>query len=277
MAAQLEQQQRQAQEEESSSGEEADLEAELDRAIEKLEQQDKHSDEKRRRRAAAPAVHHSQDQRSISQYAREILQANNQHELADFNDHYQQAERDYQQLCLKMQEGVHGLKPSKQQFAAALVAVSSPDEKIIMHQPPGTGKTRTLIAYIYLYAQRHADASICLRFPSLTLKQQDEPAYDILTRILPAGTRLQLEVGVKNLLSTDWVQVLDEADHFLLDADDFDKTRNAGWRVFGLTATPIKREGSMEEQLMDLLGYQRTESCILPVHGELADLIPITA
>ena len=127
MADQLEQQQRQALEEESSSGEETDLEAELNRALEKLKQQDKHSDEKRRRRAAAPAVHHSQDQRSISQYAREILQANNQHSLADFSDHYQQAERDYQQLCLKMQEGVHGLKPSKQQFAAALVAVSSPD------------------------------------------------------------------------------------------------------------------------------------------------------
>ena len=161
-----------------------------------------------------------------------------------------------------MQEGVHGLSPSKQQFAAALVAVRFPADKLIMLQPPGTGKTRTILSYVYLYAQQQADAKISVHFPNLTLKKQDEAAYDILSRILPEATQLSLVPGAFNLEKEDHVHVLDEADHFLLDCDDFDKTGEAGWRVFGLTATPIKREGSMEEKLLDRLGYRLTDSCI---------------
>ena len=175
-----------------------------------------------------------------------------------------------------MQEGIHGLSPSKHQFAAALVAVRFPAEKLIMTQPPGTGKTRTILSYVYLYAQQHPDAKITVHFPNLTLKKQDEPAYDILSRILPETTQLSLVPGAF-YLAKDHVHVLDEADHFLLDDNVFDQTEGAGWRVFGLTATPIKREISMEKKLLYRLGYQLTDSCIQPVHGRVADLLPITA
>ena len=262
----------------SSSGEEAELEAVLERQFERLKQLEQRRDdreERRQRRAAAPTVHHIQDQRSIRSFAREILQENGQ-EWAALDAHYEQAEHDYSQLCARMQEGVHGLSPSKHQFAAALVAVRFPSQKLIMLQPPGTGKTRTILSYVYLYAQQHTDAKISVHFPNFLLKKQDEGAYDILSRILPEATQLSLVPGAFHL-AKDHVHVLDEADHFLLDTATFDVTREAGWRVFGLTATPIKREISMEEHLLDLLGYRLTDSCIQPVHGKVGDLLRITA
>ena len=82
---------------ESSSGEEAELEAEIERQFEKLKQLEQRRDdrdERRQRRVAAPAVHHSQDQRSIRSFAREILQENGQ-EWAALDAHYEQAEKDY--------------------------------------------------------------------------------------------------------------------------------------------------------------------------------------
>ena len=248
---------------ESSSGEEAELEAELDRQFERLkqlEQRREEREEKRQRRAAAPTVHHIQDMRSIRSFAHEILQENGQ-EWTALDAHYEQAEHDYSELCTRMQEGIHGLSPSKHQFAAALVAVRFPAEKLIMTQPPGTGKTRTILSYVYLYAQQHPDAKITVHFPNLTLKKQDEPAYDILSRILPETTQLSLVPGAF-YLAKDHVHVLDEADHFLLDDNVFDQTEGAGWRVFGLTATPIKREVSMEKKLLYRLGYRLTDSCI---------------
>lgn len=66
---------------ESSSGEEAEMEAEIERHFEKLKQLEQRRDdrdERRQRRVAAPTVHHSQDQRSIRSFAREILQENGQ-------------------------------------------------------------------------------------------------------------------------------------------------------------------------------------------------------
>ena len=221
---------------------------------------DRRRAEKRKRKEAAPCVHQSQDQRSISSFAREILQENGQ-EWGALDAHYEQAEKDYHQLCARMQEGVHGLAPSKQQFAAALVAVRFPAEKLIMLQPPGTGKTRTILSYVYLYAQQHNDAKISVHFPNLALKKQDEAAYEILDRIIPETTTLNLVPGAF-CVQKDQVHVLDEADHFLLDGSDFDGSHDPGWRVFGLTATPIKRANGMEEKLLDLLGYRITDSCI---------------
>ena len=81
----------------SSSGEEAELEAELERQFERLKQLEQRRDdreERRQRRAAAPTVHHIQDTRSIRSFAREILQENGQ-EWAALDAHYEQAEHDY--------------------------------------------------------------------------------------------------------------------------------------------------------------------------------------
>ena len=50
------------------------------------------------------------------------------------------------------------------------VANMLPHDKLIMHQPPGTGKTRSILSFVYLYAQQHANSKIVVRFPSVTLK-----------------------------------------------------------------------------------------------------------
>ena len=86
---------------------------------------------------------------------------------------YDQAEKQYQQLSLKMQEGVGGLEPSKQQFAAAFVAIRHPGEKLLMSQPPGTGKTRTLVSLAYIMASLGGYKDITLRFTSKLTLQQD--------------------------------------------------------------------------------------------------------
>ena len=87
-----------------------------------------------------------------------------------------------------MSDGQGGLAPSKQQFAVALAATMVDDEKAIVYQPPGTGKTRSIISYVYLIAQKTKNAKIAVRFPNWKLKQQDMPAYDILKAIVPIGT-----------------------------------------------------------------------------------------
>ena len=62
------------------------------------------------------------------------------------------------------------------------------------------------------------------------------------------------------------MQVLDEADYFLLDGTEFDEAADPGWTIFGLTATPIKREQCMEKELLKQLGYELMNSCVAPVH-----------
>ena len=56
------------------------------------------------------------------------------------------------------------------------------------------------------------------------------------------------------------MQVLDEADYFLLDGTEFDEAADPGWTIFGLTATPIKREQCMEKELLKQLGFELMNS-----------------
>ena len=85
------------------------------------------------------------------------------------------------------------------------VANLLPQEKVVMHQPPGTGKTRSILSFVYLYAQQHANSKIVVRFPSQALKNQDALAYSMLRCILPQGTTLMLEVGPQRHRQRDYV------------------------------------------------------------------------
>ena len=70
------------------------------------------------------------------------------------------------------------------------------------------------------------------------------------------------EHGKSKNVSGEWVQILDEADHFLLDKDEFDS--KPACEIFGVTATPLKREVCIEQKLLKLLDFAVLDSCVTP-------------
>ena len=70
------------------------------------------------------------------------------------------------------------------------------------------------------------------------------------------------EHGKSRNVIGEWVQILDEADHFLLDKNEFDS--KPACEIFGVTATPLKREVCIEQRLLKLLDFAVLDSCVTP-------------
>ena len=118
----------------------------------------------------------------------------------------------------------------------------------VFSQPAGTGKTRTIMSFIYMRAVLHSGpVHFVVRFVNKQLQDQDSAAYDILNAILPSNAKLERRVGYKDWLSEGRVQILDEADHFLLDGAGLDGQLHKHLSVFGVTATPLKSKSECLE------------------------------
>ena len=68
----------------------------------------------------------------------------------------------------------------------------------VFSQPAGTGKTRTIMSYIYMRAVLHPGlVHFVVRFVNKLLQNQDSEAYDVLSAILPSNAKLERQVGFK--------------------------------------------------------------------------------
>ena len=78
--------------------------------------------------------------------------------------------------------------------------------------------------------------------------------------MMPDGTDLIFDWTLTKGLDESYYQILDEADHFLLDSEVFDSKPQ--WKIFGITATPIKRDICVEQQFMETLGFTVIDSTV---------------
>ena len=68
-------------------------------------------------------------------------------------------------------------------------------------------------------------------------------------------------------MGADWIQILDEADYHLLDREEYDGC-NAGYRIIGFTATPIKQSTvCMEQDHLERRGFKVIDTCVQPVNS----------
>ena len=116
-----------------------------------------------------------------------------------------------------------------------------------------------------------------VRFVNKLLLDQDSAAYDVLNAILPSNAKLERQVGCRNGLNEGQVQILDEADHFLLDGSGLDGQLHKQLTVFGVTATPLKSKSEcLESKLLKMLHFNVLDSCVVPFAEEPEELIKTT-
>ena len=144
----------------------------------------------------------------------------------------------------------------------------------VWSQPPGTGKTRTLVSLAYIMSSLGGYKDITLRFTSkLTLQQDRQMLAELAESVKANGTRIRLMTGVKGLGlgQHDTVELIDECDMLILDNDQYDELRHRLGAFIGLTATPLKDgQHSSEKALVTALGISVHDSFI-PAMGSLAE------
>ena len=142
----------------------------------------------------------------------------------------------------------------------------------VWSQPPGTGKTRTLVSLAYIMASLGGYKDITLRFTSkLTLQQDEQMLAELAESVKANGTRIRLMTGVQCLGKYDTVELIDECDTLILDNDQYDELRHRLGAFIGLTATPLKDgQHSSEKALVTALGISVHDSFI-PAMGSLAE------
>ena len=180
-----------------------------------------------------------QSAKSVGEFMESILQC----ELAAEDAEAYQGH--YLSLCSIMEE--MSMQPSKHQFAVAASAVFEYGawKKQMWKQPAGTGKSRTLLSMIYLFATMMDEKHFTVYFANKEQTESDWRYYEEL--LLQLKTRdPTLRIIPKNAKTlakgqTRTVNLIDEADYFLIDLKDF---KVGGSDEFiGLTATTFK-EGS---------------------------------
>ena len=161
------------------------------------------------------------------------------------------------------------MAPSVMQFAVAAAANLNMAAELhqVWSQPPGTGKTRTLAALVYVMASLGGYKDITIRCPGKHILEQDkEVLAELAEAVKAAGTVVRLRCGVQGLGQLDTVELIDECDTFILDNDRFDQLRHGLGAFIGLTATPLK-DGphSTEADLVAALGIHIHDSLVPPM------------
>ena len=89
-------------------------------------------------------------------------------------DQLQKFQNSYSTLVMIMAET--DLAPSVMQFAVAVAAFLNMETELkqVWSQPPGTGKTRTLVSLVYLLSTLKQQKHITIRCPSKVLLDQDQ-------------------------------------------------------------------------------------------------------
>ena len=161
------------------------------------------------------------------------------------------------------------LEPSVMQMAVAVSAYQQlpTAKRQIWSQPPGTGKTRTLLSLIYLLAVNGEHKDIVVRFSSKLLYLQDRKAFKDMQAYVQKCANVHLEVGFKNVRPGS-IELYDEADSLILDDPRFDEHARQVGSVIGLTATPLNAVVSQEKSLLSHLGFTIKDSRIPPMSDE---------
>ena len=160
------------------------------------------------------------------------------------------------------------------QFAVAAAAYLNMTAGGQLHQvwsqPPGTGKTRTLISLVYILANLGGHKDITVRCPGKHILVQDEEALaELAEAVKAAGTRIRLATGVQNLGSFNAIELIDECDTVILDNERFDQLRLTVGNMVGFTATPLKdAHHSSEKDLVAALGIHVHDSHV-PAMGAM--------
>ena len=169
--------------------------------------------------------------------------------------------------------------PSVMQFAVAVSAYLNMQGQLhqVWSQPPGTGKTRTLMALVYILSTLGKVPDITIRCPNKLLMDQDQFALDEIKAAVKRDTTVRFATGAIGLGKEGTVEVVDECDALIFDGDKFLKARKNIATFIGLTATPIKdTDHSSEKTLVTTLGIRVHDSAI-PAMGHLSqDLQDIT-
>ena len=169
------------------------------------------------------------------------------------------------------------LEPSKMQYAVAAAAfhIRNNVNRQIWQQPPGTGKTRTLLCLIFLMANHGDGNDIVVRFSNKILLEQDKRAFLDMQSYVERKAKVHLNVGFHNAgrkNGANYVELYDEVDSLGLEDGKFDVHNETVANIIGLTATPIK-DGlvTLEKQLLNHIGFNIKDSHIPPMSGNLTD------
>ena len=172
-----------------------------------------------------------------------------------------------------------GQAPSVMQFAVAVAAYLNMQGQLhqVWSQPPGTGKTRTLVSLVYILSTIGNAPDITVRCPSKLLLEQDQFALEEVKAAVKGDSIVRFSLGANKLGREGTIEIIDECDELILDGDKFAKAHKNIATFIGLTATPIKgTTHSSEKELMTALGIQVHDSAI-PVMGHISeDLSAIT-
>ena len=131
-------------------------------------------------------------------------------------------------------------------------------------QPPGTGKTRTLMSLVWILTVVGNYKHITIRCPSLVLLDQDRFALkEIQAAAASRGTKVVFQRGHSNLGKPDTIELVDEADSLVIDDNTYVEKRHSVGQLIGFTATPLKAdENASERHLLDVLNIHVHDSCI---------------
>ena len=82
------------------------------------------------------------------------------------------------------------------------------------------------------------------------------------------------EYGLRDhgTFNENYVQILDEADNFLIDGSGLDN-RPRDMEIFGVTATPVREQSVLEKELLRKLNLLVCDSSIQPF-DEIAETTP---
>ena len=146
------------------------------------------------------------------------------------------------------------MKPSHHQFAVAIAAVIqfADHKRQVWDQPAGTGKSRTLASMIYAFHKLADKRKFNVYFANKEQIENDQDLFSELNRHLNSGSRevtitfLNKDTFNNRSNGDDYLNLIDEADYFLLDLKDFKV--NPGSEFVGMTATPLKEGSSTMER-----------------------------
>ena len=84
------------------------------------------------------------------------------------------------------------------QFAVAVAAYLNMTTQLkqVWSQPPGTGKTRTLVSLVYLLSTLDRAPHVTIRCPSRVLMEQDEFALEEIKAAVRGVTTIKFRTGV---------------------------------------------------------------------------------
>ena len=166
--------------------------------------------------------------------------------------------------------------PSVMQFAVAVSAYLNMKSQLhqVWSQPPGTGKTRTLMSLVYILSTVDKCADITVRCPNRLLHDQDSSALEEIKAAVKADTTVRFATGGHNLGREGTIEIVDECDALIFDSKAFVCAHKNVGALIGLTATPLKgTTHSSEKELIAALGVQVHDSAI-PALGELPRDLP---